>query len=292
MREITKSVLQFLLYFIVVLILSALLAPWLFSFLPFKFDRIMRRLIMIGTLFLVFWFMRARKQSLSQLGLAWGGESGPLWGRGFLAGVGMVVLITLVQWALGARFWQPKETDLGHWVGFFFKGFGAGLVIGVIEEFFFRGFLFFTLKELWNTKVSLFVTNLIYALVHFFPKGRSFPGEEPTVMDGFRLLAAILMPQPAQWAAVWPAVLGLFLFGLVLSFVFLRTRSLYPSIGIHAGAVFAMKLNRRFLPDVSEKMNFLSGTKNLYDGIAGLVILGGTALATGWWAGRPPKKRQ
>jgi len=281
MREITKSVLKFFLGFLVVLAVSALLAPWLYSFLPFKFERILRRLIMIGTLGLVGWLLAARRQSLGQIGLAWHPASLRQWGRGFFLGILLVGSMTVAQGFLGARMWRLNDADVWHWIGFFLKGFGAGVLIGIIEEFFFRGFLFLTFKELWNTKASLVVTNLIYALVHFFPKSKLAPGVEPTVMESFGVLGAAFSPSPSHLVTLLPSIAGLFLFGLILSFAFLRTGSLYQSIGIHAGAVFSLKLNRRFMPDVSEKMNFWTGTKNLYDGAAGLAVLALAAFLAG-----------
>ncbi len=283
MREITRSVLKFLLGFGVVLVVSALLAPWLFTFLPFKFDRIFRRLIMIGTLVLVGGLLRERRTSWKSLGLAWQEEGLRFFGSGFWQGVFLVVVLTAIQWALGVRFWRLSGVDGWHWIGFFCKGLGAGLLIGLIEESFFRGFLFLTFKDLWNTKASLVVTNLIYALVHFFPKGHSFTGAQPTVVDSFRLLSAALTPAPEQWGMVLAPMAGLFLFGLILSFAFLRTGSLFSAAGIHAGAIFGLKLNRRFAPEIAEKMNFLSGTKNLYDGVAGLSFL---ALCVAWFGWR------
>ena len=285
MRPITRQVLKFLIGFVGVLALSAFLAPWLYTFLPFKFNRILRRLIMIGTLALVFWFLRVRRTSLGRLGLGWSKESLQLLGVGFPSGIFLAGTITLVQWSLGARFWYVHETDLVHWIGFFFKGLGAGFLIGALEEFFFRGFLFLTLAELWNKKVSLIVTNLIYALVHFFPKGIPLLGSEPTVSDSFRILGSIIF----AWfrPEILPALAGLFLFGLLLSFVFLRTGSLLPAIGVHAGAVFALKLNRRFLPEISERMGIFSGSKNLYDGVAGLLTL----MLAAFWLGRGVERR-
>jgi len=284
MREITKSVFKFLLGFVMVLVVSAVLTPWLFTFLPFKFDRILRRLIMVGTLLLVGWLAKERRESFGRLRLGWTKENLRLLGRGFLGGVFLVVVLTAVQWALGVRFWRLSGVDAWHWIGFFFKGMGAGLLIGLMEEFFFRGFLFLTFQDLWNTKVSLVVTNLIYALVHFFPKGHSSIGTHPTVMDSFHILAVAVTPSSEQLIAIALPVAGLFLFGLILSFVFFRTRSLFPAIGIHAGAIFGLKLNRRFAPEIAEKMNFFTGTKNLYDGAAGLTVLTLAALGVGYWA--------
>lgn len=290
MRQVTKDVLIFLAGFVVVLVASAFLAPWLYSFLPFKFDRILRRLIMIGTVILTIGLVRSRRESLGRLGLEWGPLGRRLAGYGFLLGILLVVLITAAQWGMGARFWRVHETDLGHWIGLFFKGFAGGLAIGVIEEFFFRGFLFLTFRDLWNVRGSLVMTNFIYAVVHFFPKGRPLLGPEPTVTDSFRILGAFGLTFWERPETLVPLA-GLFLFGLLLSFAFLRTNSLFLPIGVHSGCVFALKMNRRFLPDISEKMNFLSGTKNLYDGIVGLGILAVLTVIMGIRAGvRQPGK--
>ena len=290
MREITKSIFKFLIGFVLVLILSALLAPWLHSFLPFKFHRILRRLIMIGTIGLVLWLMRKRRQSLGQMGLEWSENCPARWGQGFSIGIILVGLMSVFQWILGARMWQLNDADGWHWIGFFIKALTSGLLIGLVEEFFFRGFLFLTLKELWNTKASLIVTNLIYAMVHFFPRTKLPPGVEPNVTESFRLLIASVTPTPEKMILAAPSVLGLFLFGLILSFTYLRTGSLYSSMGVHGGAVFALKLNRRFIPEVSDKMNFLSGSKNLYDGVVGLIVLSLGVLLTKNWADRRIKK--
>lgn len=286
MREITQSVLKFLAGFVLVLIVSALLAPWLHSFLPFKFHRILRRLIMIGTIGLVIWLMRKRRQSFGQMGLEWSKNSPSRWGQGFLIGIILVGMMSIFQWALGARFWQLSNADGWHWIGFLAKALASGFLIGLIEEFFFRGFLFLTFKELWNTPASLIVTNIIYSFVHFFPTAKLPPGVEPNVGESFRLLAATFTPTPEAMVQTAPAFLGLFLFGLILSFTFLRTGTLYSSMGAHGGAVFALKLNRRFVPEISEKMNFISGSKNLYDGIAGLIVLSLGVLVTKIWADR------
>jgi len=282
MREITKTVLGFLVGFILVMVLSAFLAPWLATFLPFKFDRILRRCIMIGTLLLVARLIWARrKETWGRFGLAWNTERGRLLIAGFLAGVVLIGGMSLLQWALGVRFFQLYESDLWHWIGLVFKGLGAGVLIGILEELFFRGFLFVTVKDFWSTPVSLVVTNVIYAQTHFFPKEKVFIAGEPTFYDSFRIYAK-MFPPPWETPERFLALLGLFFFGLILSFVFLRAGSLFPAMGIHAGAVFSLKLSRRFIPEMSDKMGILSGTKNLYDGIAGLAVLVALSLVAGW----------
>ncbi|MBI4115437.1 MAG: CPBP family intramembrane metalloprotease [Candidatus Omnitrophica bacterium] len=282
MREISKTLLKFLIGFVVVVIISAFLAPLLYQILPFKFDRILRRLIMIGTVILMIGLVRARRESLGKLGLGWNDKSLPLMVKGFLGGMAFAIVVSLIQWGIGARIWRLHQTDVWHWIGLFLKGFGGGMLIGLIEECFFRGFLFVTLKDFWNTKGSLILTNVIYAVSHFFPKNKPIIGAEPTMWDSFRHIGAIAY-SPWESPERIVAMLGLFLFGLLLSLVYLRAGTLFPSIGIHAGAVFSLKMNRRFIGDISEKMNMFSGSKNLYDGVVGLTILSITCLVLSFW---------
>ncbi len=286
MRTISKDVLTFLIGFVMVLIMSALLAPWLYTFLPFKFDRILRRLIMIGSLVLFYGLVRSRRQNLAGLGLAWNKRSLPLLGQGLGMGILLVIVLVLLQWKLGVRFWSLSDKGIGHWIGAYFKGIGAGLLIAVIEELFFRAFLFMTFSELWNKWVSLVVTNLIYAVVHFFPKGQVFVDSTPTINDSFRIFHAAVTPTPEVLHQILPAMAGLFLFGLILSFLYLGTGSLYLSIGVHAGAIVGLKLNTLYFPEITDKMGIGTGTKNLYDGVAGLVILLVATLMASWWARR------
>ncbi|HEX9443395.1 MAG TPA: CPBP family glutamic-type intramembrane protease [Candidatus Binatia bacterium] len=59
-------------------------------------------------------------------------------------------------------------------------------------------------------------------------------------MAGVRFLVGNLQPF-LNPPAILPGLVGLFLIGLVLSYALLRTRSLYLSIGLHAGWVFGIK---------------------------------------------------
>jgi membrane protease YdiL (CAAX protease family) len=63
-----------------------------------------------------------------------------------------------------------------------------------------------------------------------------------------------------------PAIIGLFLVGVVLSYAFIKTKSLYLSIGIHAGMVFMMKTDALFLVRVRGKLGWLFGDSDLVTG--------------------------
>ena len=61
-----KGFLKFIAIFASILIIAALLSPILYDFLPFKFERIFNRIVMIGTLLAIVIFVRVKKENLIQ----------------------------------------------------------------------------------------------------------------------------------------------------------------------------------------------------------------------------------
>ncbi len=97
-------------------------------------------------------------------------------------------------------------------LGFCFSVSAAGIIAPFVEEIFFRGFIQSTLSKYLGNLFALLLTSFIFAFSH--------------------LEFDLFVP--------------LFIFGLVLGYLYLSTRSLWPSIFMHAlknlGAVFIMYL--------------------------------------------------
>lgn len=121
----------------------------------------------------------------------------------------------------------------------------AGVFAGFLEEIFFRGILFFTLRTHGNVGRAYIIANLFYSLIHFVKPGEDYYLERFDVFAGFRHLATTFAAfrDPLMIA---PGILGLFLIGVVLSFALDRTGNLYLSIGLHAGWIFSMQSLRVF----------------------------------------------
>jgi membrane protease YdiL (CAAX protease family) len=107
---------------------------------------------------------------------------------------------------------------------------------------------------------------LIYSMLHFF-KADVFvsTGFQPLV--GFVTIAQFFKPIFFEFIKNLPAIIGLFLVGVVLSYAFIKTKSLYLSIGLHAGMVFMMKTDALFLVRVREKQEWLFGDSDLVTGV-------------------------
>lgn len=93
---------------------------------------------------------------------------------------------------------------------------GAG--VGVFEELFFRGVIFGALRREWGVRRALWTSSFLYAVLHFW----SAP--------------------PKELAGVLPAMVSLTGLGALLAWCYVRSGSLFLSVGVHAGAVTALKI--------------------------------------------------
>jgi membrane protease YdiL (CAAX protease family) len=268
-----KGFIRFLVIFGSILLLSAFLTPLLYDFLPFKFERIFNRLVMIGTLLAIVIFVRIKKETLRRFGLLWEKNSLSLLAMGFLAGILTLLLTSALNIVFNnARFVIPS-LSLMDWVSKVSLALATGLLIGVIEEFFFRGFIFRFLQKAFKNRVlmAVLVTCVFYSLIHFIGMKKIFIGPDPDFIDGLKLIGAPFVSL-AEWPRFWPEAVGLFLFGFALNTAAYKSGSLYPSIGLHAGCVFFIRLDDLFIKFQGERTMFW-GSKLVYDGVIGWVFL-------------------
>ncbi|HOG23908.1 MAG TPA: CPBP family glutamic-type intramembrane protease [Candidatus Omnitrophota bacterium] len=268
-----KGFIRFLVIFGSILLLSAFLTPFLYDFLPFKFERIFNRLVMIGTLLAIVIFVRIKKETLRRFGLLWEKNSLSLLAMGFLAGILTLLLTSALNIVFNnARFVIPS-LSLMDWVSKVSLALATGLLIGVIEEFFFRGFIFRFLQKAFKNRVlmAVLVTCVFYSLIHFIGMKKIFIGPDPDFIDGLKLIGAPFVSL-AEWPRFWPEAVGLFLFGFALNTAAYKSGSLYPSIGLHAGCVFFIRLDDLFIKFQGERTMFW-GSKLVYDGVIGWVFL-------------------
>jgi len=277
-----KGFLKFVVIFSAILLLSAAFAPLFYDFFqtfhPYKFERIFQRIVMILSLVAVACFVRVKKETLVSYGVLWKPQSFGLFGKGFAAGLIVLGAVEALRIVSGQAVFSPDSFSWGEWSMKFSVALATGLLIGCMEEFFFRGFIFRSLMHLTKSRVflSVLVTTLFYALIHFIGMKKIFVDSTPNFIDGLRLIGAPFLSL-AQWPTFWPAALGLFFFGLALNGAAYRSGSLYPAIGFHAGCVFWVKMDDSFL-QFQTGWSFFWGSKILYDGLLGWGLLGMMAL--------------
>ena len=272
-----KSFLKFLAVFSAILLLSAVLAPLIYPLLHYKFERVFNRIVMILTLVAVVLFVRIRHASFQDCGLQWKSDSFSLFRTAFIAAFLTLIILTALRMPVGSSAWT-SQTWKWRWIWRIIGGLGSAVLIGIIEEFFFRGFIYSTLKDKlsWGFVPAVMVTNVFYSLVHFVSEKPPLIGPDPTFFDSLRLMAAPFAAL-ADWRAIAPGALGLFLFGLLLNDLVIRTKSLYPAIGLHAGGVFFLKIDGFFVDSINTNPIFF-GTNQIIDGLLGwmgLLVLAG-----------------
>ena len=239
-------------YLLGVVLLGALLAPPLFwlgqvcsqiSALRFlkdtDFQRYFARSVLISAFLLLPLVIRSVGVArFRDLGLS----RNPLWWRdiiaGFLLSVAVMAVLGLVAIHLGVYTWK------GHlpW-NLVAAVFLPALIVSVIEEFLFRGAILGLVRQTISTVPAVVLVSALFSIIHFF---RPVDGQISVVQwySGFELIGK-LFGRFADPLLVGGGFMTIFVLGLLLADSVVRTRSLWLSIGLHAGTVFGkMSFNK------------------------------------------------
>jgi len=113
----------------------------------------------------------------------------------------------------------------------------ASITVPFIEEAFFRGIVLGLLLRTGRNYIAIFAVSLIFAAVHFL-KAPDRTSEIVTWTSGFSSIAHAFdgIMDPVMLA---PALATLFFIGWILADARVLAHSLWLSIGLHAGWIFA-----------------------------------------------------
>ncbi len=270
------KILKLLLALAAVVVIPAVLAPFIYSIVQDKypFERVLSRLIMISGFVAIALFIRKDLGAFRRFGFTADTNWWRLIGIGILLGSGILFGMAIFESFFGVY-------DIGLRVKWdriperVFKALGTGLLVATLEEFFFRGFVFLSLCKFMHRAWSFIITNAFYAIVHFF-RGSKQEWVEPTISDSFSVLLSWLKPL-GDWQNILPSFVGLLLFGFVLQYAYLRTRALYLAIGIHAGAVMFLKVDVNFIAEKNPDPTLFWGGGEYYGGLMGwgfMILMG------------------
>lgn len=190
---------------------------------------------------------------------------------GWLIGVAMLGTLVLAELYLGIRI---PDSDGPPLLSLLEKAVAAligGLLIGLLEELFFRGALYSALRRRANIGAAAVGSAALYALVHFLKPHALPPG---VVFDwaGTWSMFLHVFVSLFQWQHL-DSLVALFSAGVLLALIRERTGHIGWAIGLHAGWVFVIQLTRRVTDgDETASLAFLTGQ---YDGVIGW-------LGAGW----------
>ena len=282
-----RTVVSFFVLVSLVITLSPLLAYpvhlILENFVDYPFHKLVSHVTLIcGLIFSGFYLKYHQMYSRQYFGF--GGSKEVFLGnllQGLLAGILILAFLNLFLLLFGV--YQIKPNLDYFWSNLFLifiKAILSGLVVGLIEESIFRGALFSSLTKKTGAVVTVTLTSLVYAAVHFL-KYRALPeGTEITWVTGMEILpeAFFRFSDPN----IIDHFLTLLVLGVLLSMVRIRNGNIAMCIGIHAGIVMTMKVTGRFSDYMpGSQFDFLV---NRYDHMLGYLSFAWLlVLATVYW---------
>jgi CAAX protease family protein len=237
-----KDVAKLAVYFVGIVIVGALLAPFLFwlaqslavhgmfAFLAkYDFETFFHRAILIAAALLLWPFLRiSRVRGMADLDLA----PNPRWRRDVCAGAVLSIIPLLCCGALLITFHFYSFRHIFAWSRFG-KVFVASIGVPLIEEAFFRGIVLGILLRTGRKYIPILVVSAFFAAVHFF-KTPERTSAMVTWSSGLNSIAHSFdrFGDPMMLASAFAT---LFLIGCILADARVLTRSLWLPIGLHGG---------------------------------------------------------
>ena len=158
--------------------------------------------------------------------------------RGLAVALALAVIAALfaIAGVIGCGNLSPVVPILAHAA----KYAAAAILIGIIEEGFFRALLLAGIRSDYSPRAALLWSSAFYAFTHVLRSPAHFylTGFHP--LAGFQDLG-LSAARLAHPAATMPSLVGLFLLGIILGEAFILSGTVYFSIGLHAGFVIGAK---------------------------------------------------
>lgn len=190
---------------------------------------------------------------------------------GLAFGIASLSAIALALVALDVRVADPDfDISAIPIISLAGKALLAGLLVGLIEETWFRGALHSAVKHVSGPLVAVVTTATLYSAVHFMHPEIEFRPAEVGWQSGF--VSVIATFQAFAATVSLDSFLALAAVGIFLSLLRLKTGTLAQCIGVHAGWVLVIKVFRKMTDlDPTSPWAFLVGA---YDGTIGYLALG------------------
>jgi membrane protease YdiL (CAAX protease family) len=280
-------------FLVVPLALGCLLAPWVFQgaralgeypafarLAEERFERVATRTVQVIALLLI-WPCLKRSGTVARVApmLAWRRARGLVFLRWFAFGVVSMIAVYAVGFAVGMYSLDSKRWG-SAWVAIDPMALLAGaLLVGVLEEYIFRGFMFGVLQERFSMITAAVVSSAFFSVVHFLRPRLPSPSETVTWTSGFELIPYIFTHfRPAY---DWDFALTLFLMGLTLCALLVRHGHFYGIAGLHAGWVWVLQSGNHLVDQAPRRHDVWFGWgDNPAQGALVTVVAGAFAVAS------------
>ncbi len=187
---------------------------------------------------------------------------------GWVAGAALMLPLILFLFGLDIR--EVKAGFEGAWTPIILGGIASGLAVALIEETFFRGVLYSAVRRTSGVLAAVVAPSALYAALHFLGGKLRVPANEVTWSHGFLVLSR-LFERYTQPLAFVDSFFALFMLGILLALVRLRTGAIAACIGLHAAGVCVIAVLRKttIVDATAEHVEWV-GT---YDGVIGWAAL-------------------
>lgn len=258
-------------FLLIPFLIGCLIAPWIYlglqgldghpvfgALAEDRFERVATRCVQISALLLI-WPCLKRSGTVARVApmLRWSRERGRCFMRWFAYGVASMVAVYLVGFAIGMYRFDPLWSGTARMPTGLLKALLSAVVVGLLEEYLFRGFIFGVLRErlqLWGAAI---VSSVFFSLVHFLRPRLPAPLETITWTSGFELIPHMFtLFRPVY---DWDFALTLFFMGLTLCALLTRHGHLYGIAGLHAGWVGVLQSGMRLVNQEPRRHNFWFG---------------------------------
>jgi len=252
-RAAIATLLQYGLSVVLVsLVLSLVATPWV----ALPWWKVLRRCVSVGAALSLWLFIRRReRRTIRSYGFFNAREGKRQLLFGLLLGAGTLALMLGLGLASGICRFDVTPNRQRLWVTL--VSFApAALLVGVLEELVFRGFILQHLLAC-SRVLAVMTSSVLYALAH--------------------------VKSPTFSQATWLELGGLALLGGVLSLSVLLTKQLYLAVGLHASLAYGARVNKLLIAFPDPSLSWLFGTSRLINGIAGWIVLIGIGGMVVWW---------
>ncbi len=201
----------------------------------------------------------------------------PSWNRfkEFILGMGVawVYLGLLTVTYIWFEFWAIRNTiDPNYVAKKYWQGFYQGMLVALLEEYIFRGLIFFSLAARWGWIRAAVLCSLIFSSLHFL-EGRGMETLDPQSWWAGFLICGKLLTNMAKEFTLFPDAVGLFLVGMILCYAAQKTGNLWYAVGLHGGWVFYSKFIWSLVVNKEILSEYFIGGGRLFNGVIPMITM-------------------
>lgn len=210
--------------------------------------------------------------SLRNLGISFDAASLKKFCGFWIFGFCAVAVITAVQVGVCGASVRPDA----DFFSIIISALAGSVILGILEEVVFRGLLMRSVYTAFGALSGMVLSSLFFAYKHFktpYDLFKYFPdnGHSAHWYSGFQSFYFDTIAIAYNFEIV--PFLSLFVFGMVLCMLYVKTKSLLSPIAFHSGAIFLMMIYSKGFSLSGQNCEFWLGNQWITNGCLGLAAL-------------------